>query len=102
MQTIPLQAVPSQTTSVVLGGKNCAIALYQKDQGLFFDLSADSQPIVAGVLALDANKLVCREYLGFPGNILFLDTQGNEDPYYTGLGTRFVLVYLTAEENAVL
>lgn len=102
MQTIPLQAVPSQTTSAALGGKNCAMKIYQKERGLFFDMSIDGEAIVSGILALDANKLICREYLGFEGNLIFLDTQGNDDPYYTGLGTRFVLTYLTAEENAVI
>jgi len=102
MQTIPLQSLPSQTTSVVLEEKTCLISLYQKDQGLFFDMAVNGEAIVSGVLALDANKLICREYLAFKGNLIFIDTQGNSDPYYTGLSNRFVLLYLTEEENAVI
>ena len=43
-----------------------------------------------------------RGYTGFIGNLLFIDTQGNSDPSYDGLGSRFSLVYLTAEEYALI
>ncbi|MCP1257899.1 phage baseplate plug family protein [Acetobacter lambici] len=33
----------------------------------------------------------CPETL--PGDLAFADTQGTQDPDYTGLGSRFVLVY---------
>jgi len=31
-----------------------------------------------------------------------VDTQGNNDPEYTGLGTRYVLVYLTEAEYGLI
>ena len=102
MQTIPLQPVPSQSTKVVLGGQNCQILIYQKAQGLFVDLNADGVEIVSGVIARDAVPLVCRSYAGFVGNLLFTDTQGTSDPEYSQLGSRFVLLYLTADENALI
>jgi len=102
MQQIPLQAVASQTTRIVLGGQNCQISLYQKDEGLFFDLISNGTTIVVAVLALDAVALVCRQYLGFIGNLLFVDTQGSTAPTYAGLGGRYALVYLTEAENVKL
>ena len=102
MQTVPLQPVPSQSTKVVLGGQNCQILIYQKPQGCFVDINADGVDIVVGIIARDAVPLVCREYVGFVGNLLFIDTQGNADPSYDGLGSRWSLVYLTAEENALI
>ena len=39
-------------------------------------------------------SLVPTAYLGFSGWLVFVDTQGSEDPQYAGLGTRWVLVYL--------
>lgn len=102
MQTVPLQPVPSQSTKVVLGGQNCQILIYQKPQGCFVDINADGVDIVVGVIARDAVPLVCREYTGFIGNLLFIDTQGSADPHYDGLGSRWSLVYLTAEENALI
>lgn len=102
MQSVPLQPVPSQSTKVVLGGKNCQILVYQKPQGVFVDINADGSDIVTGVIARDAVPLVCRGYAGFAGNLLFIDSQGSADPSYEGLGDRWALVYLTAEEYALI
>lgn len=102
MQEIPLQAVPSQMTKVVLGAQNCQILIYQKPQGVFLDINVDGSDIVTAVIARDAVPLVCRDYLGFSGNLIFIDTQGKDDPNFEGFGTRFSLVYLTAEEYALI
>lgn len=102
MQTVPIQAIPAQTLQVVLGGQNCQIAISQKPQGVFVDVSVDDVNIVTAVLAHDAVPLICREYTGFIGNLLFIDTQGSDDPNYTGMGSRFTLNYLTAEENDLI
>jgi len=102
MEAIPLKPVASQITRVVLAAQNCQIYLYQKEQGLFFDLNVNGIDIVSGVIARDMVPLVCREYLGFAGNLIFVDSQGAIDPVYTGLGSRFELVYLTADEYALM
>jgi len=98
MQTIPLQTVPSQSVKSVLGGQNVQIDIYQKTQGIFVNVISDEVEIVSGVLAHDAVGIVCREYTGFVGNLLFNDTQGRSDPTYDGLGTRFELLYLNDVE----
>jgi hypothetical protein len=102
MQTIPIQAIPAQTLQVVLGGQNCQISLRQKSQGVFVDISVEDVDVVVSVIARDAVPLMCREYVGFVGNILFIDTQGSDDPSYEGMGSRFTLNYLTAAENALI
>ena len=93
---IPLQAIAAQTISVQLGAQQCSINLYQKAQGLFFDLSISGTPIVTSMLCLDRVSLVRQAYLGFIGNLSFVDTQGTNTPYYTGLGSRYILVYFTS------
>lgn len=102
MLTIPIQPTPAQSVKVILGGQNCVITLTQKPQGLFFDLNSNGVDVVTSVIARDAVQLVCREYVGFIGNLLFVDTRGNQDPTSTGLGNRFVLLYLTADEYALV
>ena len=102
MQSVHLQPVPSQSTKVVLGGQNCQILVYQKPQGVFVDINADGVDISVGTIARDAVPLISREYAGFSGNLLFIDSQGSADPSYDGLGSRFDLVYLTAEEYALI
>ena len=94
MKTIPLQSVPSQTLSVLLGGQNCQIAVYQKSTGLYLDLSINNAPLLTTVMCRDRVRLVRQTYHGFAGDLTFVDTQGFSDPSYTGLGGRFILVYL--------
>jgi len=94
MKKIPLQPVPSQTLSVVLSGQNCQIAVYQKSTGLYLDLDVDNAPIVSTALCHDRVRLVRSVYLGFVGDLAFVDTLGHADPQYEQLGSRFVLAYL--------
>jgi len=102
MQTIPMLPVASQSIKVVLGAQNCQILIYQKPEGVFVDLNADGVDIVVGVIARDAVPIVCREYAGFIGNLIFIDTQGSSDPAYSGLGSRWTLTYLTGVENVLI
>lgn len=98
MLEVPIQAVPSQTLAVVLANQPCRINIYSRRQGLFVDLYVNNLPIVTGVIALDANRLVRDAYLGFIGDLAFYDTLGSDDPAYTGLGSRYVLLYLEASD----
>lgn len=102
MFTIPLQPIPSQIVKVVLSGQNCQLNLYQKPQGLFVDISANDVNVVSGIIARDTAALIARDYVGFLGNLIFIDTQGDSDPNSTGLGGRFSLLYLTEAEYAII
>ncbi len=95
MQTVPLQPTPSQTLSVTLGGQFCEIAVHQNFYGMIIDVSVDGALIIGGVLAENLNRIVRDVYLGFIGDFVFYDTQGHDDPYWDGLGSRFVLLYLS-------
>lgn len=97
-QTVPLQAVPNQTTQVVLAGQSCQLNVYQAPTALFIDVYVNDEPIRVGMICQNLNRIVRRLYLGFVGDFIFVDTQETSDPVYTGLGTRFFLIYLTALE----
>lgn len=101
---IPLQPIPNQTLQVQLGTQACTLNVYQTAYGLFVDLYVGATLIVAGVIALNATLIVRSAYLGFAGDIEFLDTNiaSPTDPVYTGLGGRYQLIYLSAEEIATL
>lgn len=94
MLEIPLDPVPFQDLSVQLGGQNCQISVYELTTGLFLDLSVDNTPIVTGVLCNDRCRIVREAYLGFIGDLSFIDTQGTDAPQSTGLGDRWQLLYL--------
>jgi len=99
MQVIPLTANPSQTLTVPLGTNQiCRINVYQKFYGLFIDLYVNGNLIIGGVLAENLNRIVRSTYLGFSGDLAFYDTQGNDDPDYTGLVTRWQLLYLSPSD----
>ena len=93
MQTIPISAVPSQSLQVTLGAQNCKINIYTLSTGMFLDLFVNNAPILTGIICRDRLKLIRLAYLGFIGDLAFIDTEGTDDPIYTGLGTRFLLVY---------
>ena len=98
MMQIALQPVPSQQVQIVLDGQTCAINIYVKVQCMFFDLAVNGVPIAYAVQCKNMVSLVPTAYLGFSGWMIFLDTQGSSDPIYTGLGSRFVLLYLDEED----
>lgn len=98
MQIIPTQAIPSQTLTVQLADQNCQIKIGQKSTGLFIDLYVNSILIIGGVLCENLNRIVRSLYLGFVGDLTFIDNQGSDDPDYSGLGDRFSLAYLTTDE----
>ena len=82
---IPLAAVPSQTLSIQLGGKACRLSIYQKRTGLYADMTVNDRLVLTW--------LVRGAHFGFPGDLTFIDGQGSSDPHYTGLGTRYRLVW---------
>ena len=102
MQILPLADLYSQTLSATLAGQSCRINVYQKATGLFLDLYVADLLIVGGVLCQNANLIARDGYLGFIGDLMFLDNQGRTDPSSPGLGTRYSLCYLeTADLNGI-
>ena len=95
---VPLTSAPAQAFNVTLGGQACTIRMTQKTTGLFLDLSVNNALIVGGVLCLDRTRIVRNAYLGFSGDLFFADVQGTTDPYYTELGTRYLLFYASPGE----
>lgn len=98
MQIVPLQPVPSQTVIVALGGQSCSLNVYQRSTGLYCDLSSNGVVILTGVPCLQANKIVRDLYLGFAGDLAFFDTQGTDDPVFSGIGSRWFLFYLEVSD----
>ncbi len=107
MQVIPLQPVPSQTLQVQLGSQATILNVWQTAYGLFVTVYVGNTLIVASVIAENLNRIVRSAYLGFVGDLAFIDTQalgaaGPSDPVYTGLGARYQLLYLDEADLASL
>lgn len=102
MLVIPLTAVPNQVEVVPLDGNSVQLAVNQRSNGLYIDVFMNGLPIVLGVICENLNRIIRGRYLGFPGELFFDDTQGTDDPDYTGLGARFQLFYIEASEIGTL
>lgn len=99
MQTIKLKPEPSLALDVDLGGQPVHLDIRQKSTGMFLDLTVADRRLLAGVICQDRNRLVRSTYLGFIGDLAFVDTQGSSDPTYTGLGSRFLLMWLEPSDT---
>lgn len=118
MQVLPLAAVPSQTFSAALNGQAVNFSLYQLGVGeaatMFLDVIANGAQILScrqcraygGLPQTRARfMMVGRRYLGFQGDLLFIDTQATaanptEDPQYQGLGARWQFMYFSPADLA--
>jgi hypothetical protein len=98
---VPLNPIPSQTLSITLNGQPCKIHVYQRTTGLFLDLSVNDALVVGGVICHDRNLLIRYVYLGFSGDLAFVDQKGRADPVFIGLGTRWTLDYFLPTELVV-
>jgi hypothetical protein len=103
VQIVPLSAVPSQTVTVILNSQECIIHVYTQGSGLYLDLTVSGTLTIAGVICQDRNLLVINSYLGFVGDLEFIDRQGLSDPVYTGFNpiadsARYLLAYLLPSE----
>jgi len=98
VQLVPLQATASQNLTISLGNQVCQLSIYQKNSGLYMDIEVNNGPILSGVICENLNRIVRDLWLGFSGDFMYVDTQGSNDPYYTGLGSRYQLLYLAASD----
>lgn len=103
MQEIPLRATGNQTLQVVLDGQNCSLRLYTRGlsdgvEALFCDLSIDQEPVFYGCPCLDGLPMPLYAWLGMTGQLVFIDMEGDEAPRWSGLGSRWKLLYMSPAE----
>lgn len=98
MQTIAIEPKKSQSLSITLSGQLCIIRLIQRESAIYMDLTVNGNPIMQGVPCLYGNKMVGYSYLGFKGDLVFIDNDGQNDPSYEGLGSRYILYYIEEGE----
>lgn len=94
---------PNQEFMILLDGQSCTINIYDRDGLLYLDLYKDGEPVQLGSLLQPREPTVTRTDRDFRGNIRVVD-MGNEPdrqcmPFYQGLGGRFEVYYLTAQEE---
>lgn len=93
ISVIPLIPTAAQTLTATLSNQRVRLVVYEKAFGLYVDVYSNDVLIIGGVVARNLVKIVRSVYLGLVGDFYFFDTQGVDDPDYTGLGSRFLLLY---------
>jgi hypothetical protein len=100
MQTISVQALPNQTLNVQLGSQAVTLNIYQQMFQLAMDVVSGGDLVASCIPCLNLNRIVRYAYLGFSGDFVWFDTQGTDDPVYTGVGARWQLLYLSPSDLA--
>ncbi len=97
LQTLTLAAVPSQQLSATLSGQAVTLNVYARGaqgyENVYMDVYSNGALVLAGVICQNGNTIIRNAYFGFIGDFVIWDTEGSDDPQYTGLGTRWILVY---------
>lgn len=86
--TIKLEPIPKQSQSFVLNGLAHTIDVISRRGRLYISVWR------AGTYLLRNRALLSYAPVGF--GLQLVDTEGTEDPVYTGLGSRWVLLGLEA------
>lgn len=103
MLVVPVQSMPNQQIQAGLNNQAVTLNVYQTDFGLFMDVYLAGVIVITGVICWNLNLIVRDVYLGFVGDFVWFDTSGNgADPIFTGIGSRFILLYLTPQDLAAL
>lgn len=100
MLIIPLQPVYAQTLHVSLNGQTCIITLRQRTTGLYMDFTLGTVVLFTEVLCRISMLMLHQPSFGFSGDLMFIDTLGQDDPDSSALGSRWLLVYLDPTDLA--
>lgn len=98
VDNVLLAPIPRQSFSIELGGQPCTIRLVSILTWTYLDMTIDDVYVMRGAICLDRAPVKQYRTIPFVGNLFFVDTQGRDDPYYTGFETRFKLFYVTDDE----
>lgn len=99
MRLISAEPLKSQAILFPIGDSQVGLTLVQRGDILYADVYLDGRCICQGVPCLNGNRIIHYKYLGFPGDLFFVDTLGNSDPNYSGIGSRYLLYHLSEDEN---
>lgn len=84
--TIPLDAYPNQNVSFVADNQRWFVTLRTRLGKLYASVENDHDGVII-------HNRVCLNKTSLSRNLVFIDTNGHDDPVYAGLNSRFFLVY---------
>lgn len=106
MLEIPLIGTPNQELLITLDEQDCTLAVYQRGERVFMDVSVGESVVRRGAICMPGMGIVQGAQSAFAGQLYMVDEDSTPDrqspPHWTGLGTRWRLYYLTEAELAAL
>ena len=99
MVKIPLKQIPSQKLRVVLDGQNCTIELYYRFGNTYLNLYVGNTIIEKGAICRNRASIIKIANSVFSGSLHFLDLLSDDEPYYKKYNDRFILLYVSADEE---
>jgi len=88
---IPIDTVPNQEIMTILNGQQCRITIRTIKNNTFLSLETNAGIICQNVLCVDRSAIARSNH--FIGDLIFIDTEGEESPVYTGFNSRWLLLY---------
>lgn len=88
LMNIPLQAIPNQSVSYSLNGITYMIDVNTRLDSLYISVFQGGQYVL--------QNRALRSYAAIGFGLQLADTDGDDDPVYTGLGSRWLLMGLQA------
>lgn len=82
---IPIEPIPNQFFSTSLDGVTWEILLETRLDNIYISLTNND--------GLVLSNRICRDKTHIGHGFVFYDIDGNSDPYYEMLGTRFLLIW---------
>ena len=98
IERIPLQNIPNQELSIILNNQECNIRLIQRNKKMYLSLWIGDDEVWSGLICHDRLPMAQSRTYSLIGNLVFVDTEGAEDPQYNRLGERWRLLYFTSDE----
>lgn len=91
---IPLSKDPNQTFITELNGKICEFEIVSRYGYTFMNLTVDGNVQFNGIICQNRTNLLQYKHYTLQGELMFIDTQGNNDPEADGFGERYFLIYV--------
>ena len=89
----PLTPIPHQLVASVVGSQSYEITIRQMGSSLFTSVVIDGEQITRNVRATSGGSITPWGDARVGTQIYWQDTQGDDDPQFDGLGSRWLLCY---------
>lgn len=93
IREIPLTAIPHQLVATIVNGQAVQIEVRQMGSSLYTSCMVDGVQINRNVRAVNHGEVLPWSDFRVGSQIEWVDTQGDDDPQFDGLGSRWLMCF---------